>query len=270
MQKNILIFLVGGLLFLLFTNYESDQQEKQEKLKKAKQELQKALAEEEAVLELYSNPAMRLVRDGTIQGYEKTTIAKAFNASFDKPKWELVKGKKGETLVQFTGKISKSMHDFLVNKVSENFSFEGLESDKIYEGSRRVIIDRLLKILGGEDNWRESDYVKNLNKKYGYSFKKNDSDNGYELVCENGKGNLQYFLELFDDCKALLWKIGEPVKVQWLVYPNGYKFELHAYETDAKGIAGKIFLDTHERVYSTIYYLGATDRFKELLIAVYN
>jgi len=51
------------------------------------------------------------VKNGTMPGYEKTTIGKAFEASFDDVKWEAFEGKKGERVVQFTGKISKDLHN---------------------------------------------------------------------------------------------------------------------------------------------------------------
>jgi len=52
-----------------------------------------------------------LVKNGTMNGFEKITIGKAFEASFDDPKWETFEGKKGERVVQFTGTISKDLHD---------------------------------------------------------------------------------------------------------------------------------------------------------------
>lgn len=59
-----------------------------------------------------------MVKNGTMSGFERTTIGKAFEASFNDPKWETFKGKKGERVVQFTGKISKDMHDTAMKGIS--------------------------------------------------------------------------------------------------------------------------------------------------------
>lgn len=260
MQKYILFFLTGVLLFFMYSDYEADRQEQLEKLKKAKQQLQKTFAELDASHELLSHPAMKLVMNGTIKGYEKTTIVKAFAASFDDFKWDKVEGKKGETLVQFTGKISKEMHDYLVKRLSRFFDFERIEPDKIDNYNRRYV-DVALSILGGGGNWRDSDYVKNLNQKYGYSFKKHDYDHGYDYISEKGIGNVQYYVEMFEDLKALLWKPGEMVKIQWLVYPNGWEFKLYDYETNAKGF-GDMDIRHH--------FSEKENVFHDLLEAIYN
>ncbi len=256
-QKNILFFLTGVLLIFMYSNYEAEKQEKLKKLKVIDQQHKKAMQEYEKTLEEFKkDPAVELVMKGTIKGYEKTTISKAFNASFDDFKWDKVEGKKGEILVQFTGKISQEMHDYLIAKISSFFDFEKIGLDTYGEYS--YYLNRALYALGGGGNWRESDYVKNLNKKYGCSFIEDFHTytgyrvDYYRLVSEDSEGARQYYVEMFEDLKALLWKVGETVKVQWLVYPNGYQFEFYACETNVKGFGVK------------------KDIYQELLEAIYN
>jgi len=63
------------------------------------------------------NSELDLVKDGTFNAYPNTTIGKAFEATFDEPKWEVGESKKGTKYVDFTGKVSK---DFF--KVLEGYS----------------------------------------------------------------------------------------------------------------------------------------------------
>jgi hypothetical protein len=46
-----------------------------------------------------------VVRNGTMPGYETTTIGKAFEATFQDPKWNSGQTAKGETVVQFDGML---------------------------------------------------------------------------------------------------------------------------------------------------------------------
>lgn len=51
-------------------------------------------------------------------GNYTTQYEKAFAAAFDNGVWTETKDKKGEKIVQFTGKISKGLHDYAVGKLS--------------------------------------------------------------------------------------------------------------------------------------------------------
>jgi len=112
-----------------------------------------------------SDVSISLVKEGTTKGYETTTIGKAFKASFDSPKWEAFEEKEGGIVVQFSGKISKDLHDSVASE-------------------RR----------------------------------KND-----------------------------LWKVGEPVKVQWIVTPDRKSFKLKYMESPAWG--GDTFEDLLKSIY---------------------
>ncbi len=54
-----------------------------------------------------SSKRVRVVKRGTIPGYDQTTIKKAFEAVFDNPKWTEEVTSNGTVFVEFTGNISK-------------------------------------------------------------------------------------------------------------------------------------------------------------------
>jgi hypothetical protein len=66
------------------------------------------------------NSDINSIKNETMNGYETTTIGKAFDASFDETKWEAFESKKGEKVVQFTGKISET-NEQIMNAVFNDF-----------------------------------------------------------------------------------------------------------------------------------------------------
>ncbi len=57
-----------------------------------------------------------LVKNSTMPGYNTTTIGKVFDASFDSPHWSSFESKKGERIVEFTGKISEDLHNEYIGR----------------------------------------------------------------------------------------------------------------------------------------------------------
>lgn len=58
-----------------------------------------------------------VVKGGSMEGYPTTTVGAAFGASFNTPKWQAFKGDKGERVVEFSGKISQTLHDSYVKNI---------------------------------------------------------------------------------------------------------------------------------------------------------
>ncbi|MCJ2164690.1 MULTISPECIES: hypothetical protein [unclassified Pseudodesulfovibrio] len=69
-----------------------------------------------------------LVKDGTMNGYPTTTIGPAFDASFDGPKWEAFETDKKVRVVEFSGRISQTLHDNYVSNIL-NSAYLGITPD---------------------------------------------------------------------------------------------------------------------------------------------
>jgi hypothetical protein len=128
------------------------------------------------------------VKNGTIPGYEKTTIGKAFEASFDDSKWKAFEGKKGERVVQFTGKISKNLHDTALEKANKANKDLGGILQLLSLGQMLPGKEKLFQSLNKEDD--------NLRKEY------------------------------VDEVINEFWKPGTIVEVQWIIKPDGNSFDL--------------------------------------------
>jgi hypothetical protein len=53
-----------------------------------------------------SDSAIDTVKEGMLAGYDSTTVGKAFEGTFQRPKWTAFETPKGQTIVQFDGTIS--------------------------------------------------------------------------------------------------------------------------------------------------------------------
>lgn len=173
------------------------------------------------LLAAYGNSDVSLVKDGTMNGYETTTIGKAFEASFDDTKWEGFEGKKGERVVQFTGKISKDLHNSVTDEVRQQL--KGLE---YFEASqfKLSLFRAAVKKFGGD----ESNYFQKLNKKYGCELKRvyYTGGIGWSPECKKEETKFQYIDEVIDALLDESWKAGEAVEVRWIVTPDGRRFNL--------------------------------------------
>lgn len=143
-----------------------------------------------------SKPDIPLVKEGTMPGYETTTIGKAFESSFDNPKWESFKGKKGERVVQFTGNISKNLHDSVIGEISQNIP----DSSKM--SGFYMYLDRL------------------------YGVKSQSLQNLFTKCPDLGEPLTPQCKEAIDYVLNELWKVGTPVEAQWIITPDGKSFNL--------------------------------------------
>lgn len=145
-----------------------------------------------------------IVKKGTMHGYATTTVGAAFDASFDDPTWKAFEGEKGKRIVEFSGKISKTLHEDFVK--------------------------RFLRELGDTPSELLCDYAKNL-----------VSEAEYQRLYESlaGEGNRPQG-EVCKDvflaaCDARLWTVGTPVTFQWLISPNGKDFNLAYVQQEGWG-----------------------------------
>lgn len=159
-----------------------------------------------------------LVKDGTMNGYESTTIGKAFDASFDSPKWEAFETDKGQRVVEFTGKISKTMHD---NWISLYMSeYDALIQQGNMLAARINYLD-VGRVIAGSEKFDQ------LIKHY--------ADQGYDSP-ERAALN-----DAIDGWHV--WQTGTPAKFQWVINADGKSFQLTHWESSAwKMPAGSINL----------------------------
>ncbi|MFH1984737.1 MAG: hypothetical protein ABIL58_23095 [Pseudomonadota bacterium] len=68
-----------------------------------------------------------------MMGYT-TTIGKAFEAAFDEPSWKTLSGGPGQRTVEFTGKISRNLHEAFVAHMVVTYSEEDIFTAAIASG----------------------------------------------------------------------------------------------------------------------------------------
>ena len=100
------------------------------------------------------------VKNGTLFGYEQTTIGRAFDSFFDKPHWEAFETKNGIKVVEFTGQLPQDYHDSIFGQVITTYPKGGhfkmqfmLKSDdiQIVYGEVHTIIPSSILDYDGED-----------------------------------------------------------------------------------------------------------------------
>jgi len=156
------------------------------------------------------------VKNGTMEGYSQTTIGKAFKASFNRGKWRQFEGDKGENIVEFTGKISKSLHADYANWVLAN----PLGQIPILQHGR-------LRMKYEKVEGLNSELLNKLNQKYGCAFSFGS------VRCESSESQDQYNREVAEYDVQRTWLPGTPVTFQWVVHPDGESFSLENVQSDA-------------------------------------
>ena len=152
------------------------------------------------------NSDVNFVKNGTMNGYETTTISKAFDASFDETKWEVFESKKGEKVVQFAGKISEDLHKSASRIIAADLEI-GTKDETVQLGSYLVVC----RLIGYE---RVGEIAK-------------------QLGIETDETNEQIMSAVFNDFLTNFWKQGTPVTVQWIITPDGKGFNLSHMSSNA-------------------------------------
>ncbi len=148
-----------------------------------------------------------LIKDGTMNGYETTTIGKAFDASFDEPKWEAFETDKGQRVVQFTGKVSTALQQSWI---------------------KYLMAEELrLRSSGHLNAAIQIRYAFTQNTPYEQlqAWEKEFEQAGHK---DPSSATLERALHEQDQ-----WQVGTPVIVQWFISTDGTNFQLGAWESDA-------------------------------------
>jgi len=202
------------------------------------------------------------VKNGTMQGYETTTVGKAFDSSFDNPNWETFEGNKGEIVIQFSGNISEDLHIWVTEKARNDLKLK-LSLGEYMFGMFQVALEE----FGGPT----SQFIQDLNKKYGCKLKNNmahvsglsgsfpkclrkekhraaQPQERSEIQKDIETRTISYVNEAINALFNEAWKPGEPVTVQWIVHTNEETFEL--YNMDSVAWEGIDYKDIVEAIYN--------------------
>lgn len=152
------------------------------------------------------NSDINSIKNETMNGYETTTIGKAFDASFDETEWEAFESKKGEKVVQFTGKISEDLHKSASRIIAADLGI-GIKDETAQLRSYLVVCG----LIGYE---RAAEIAK-------------------QLGFEPDETNEQIMNAVFNDFLTNFWKQGTPVTVQWIITPDGKGFNLSHMSSNA-------------------------------------
>lgn len=137
-----------------------------------------------------------IVKEGTMDAYQTTTVGAAFDASFDNPKWAEFEGKKGERVVEFTGEISKSVLLNLIGPYTVN--------PNIQHSYAKAVLS-------------EPEYQQN-----------------YEGASGEGTTPVKELYKILFDtaCDKIA---GTQAAFQWIVTPDGKRFSLSYIDNDVWG-----------------------------------
>ena len=152
------------------------------------------------------NSDINSIKNETMNGYETTTIGKAFDASFDETKWEAFESKKGEKVVQFAGKISEDLHKSASRIIAADLGM-GTKDETAQLRSYLVVC----RLIGYE---RAGEIAK-------------------QLGFEPDETNEQIMNAVFNDFLTNFWKQGTLVTVQWIITPDGKSFNLSHMSSNA-------------------------------------
>ena len=152
------------------------------------------------------NSDLNFVKNGTMNGYETTTVGKAFDASFDEIKWEAFESKKGEKVVQFAGRISEALHKSASKIIAADLAI-GVNDTNVQLQSYLVVC----RLIGYE---RATEIAK-------------------QLGFEPDETNEEIINAVFNDFLINFWKQETPVTVQWIITPDGKGFNLSNMSSNA-------------------------------------
>jgi len=191
--------------------------------------------------------SVSVVKDGTIAGYEGTTVGQAFEGTFTSPKWESTTSGKGYTTVCFTGVISQQTHSAFISKYIRSYDFVNNAmmsggADLARKVDRKIIfMQRALQQCYGEDVlkekilplldfWREARTEEERNARY-----------------------KAYLSEILDSYFVMLsteyWPTGEPVQFCWTLSKDKKNFEIESFSSPSWAK----FRMTYNQVLQTIY-----------------
>ena len=162
-----------------------------------------------------------LVKNGYFSGYQRTTIGKAFDASFDSPKWAMETSPKGSEYVVFTGKIKADMHNARKKVITSAFYQYHLSHwtdrmawylvDKSVIEHWDILVDELRRKEKELDPLVYSDITK------------------YHQMDKALLSEYQKRADLEGIIDKYVWAKGDTVTFKWLVHPDGKSFRLEVF-----------------------------------------
>lgn len=182
-----------------------------------------------------SSNKVNLVKNGTMPGHEQTTIGKAFEASFNSPKWEYFEDNKGKKVVQFSGIISNKLH---ADAISEIVAMRQKNPDD-WQMLIRLFNIAFENLMGSSykqfSDASDNPYIKTLNQEFNCSGISWPGGNYAYPSCEDSKVSDKYANKVIDDFLNRSWAVGDPVTFQWVINVDGKTFQLQALESKSWG-----------------------------------
>lgn len=168
-----------------------------------------------------TNSDVALVKESVMSAYNKSTVGKVFEASFDEAQWEAVTTKKGERVVKFTGKISQDLHDAVIADLEQK-----TQALKVYQQEELKIqyIQHLVKKQGAE-----SALFQQLNAEYGCVLRESSLAGGviwWTPTCQDNANWGQYLEAAKQAFLAQAWQVGDTVEVEWTISEDGKQFDV--------------------------------------------
>lgn len=181
-----------------------------------------------------------VVRDGYMTGYPNTSIGKALAASFDDSNWRSFASDKGASVVEFTGKISASLHANAIEQLMRPIWNTAADSDLAvrYGGYERILPYYETALL----------HLKANNRIQPILDKNECQQPGKQQNCDLVVSNFKLMRDAVEAWVAeAYWPVGEAVSIQWTINPDGRSFSLANMNSNAW--KGKPFSDIFAVLY---------------------
>lgn len=173
--------------------------------------------------------SLDVVRNGTMPGFESTTVGKAFNGSFDNCQWETTETSKGKNIVIFRGNISKKLHDAVVRDVLGRLEKSDNSPNKIQSritlftvSMEQIIGKKPLMFASGNG----TPFFDKLNTELGCTGIAWEGGNYPMPQCPSPDSTNAYIDRSIQEGMRLVWVEGAPVEATWAVSVDKKSFKL--------------------------------------------
>lgn len=167
----------------------------------------------------YLSSETNLVKNGTMNGRQSTTIEKAFEGSFDKPEWAFFETEKGKKIVEFKGVISKRTHEIVAKDLSTLMNNNDMAQYTFFNNILINFSDEETKDINSLP------FIAALNFELPGCMI-NDNAGILGIDCPDKATSKEYLDRLIDQGLMETWQIGAPVLVQWTINNDAETFEL--------------------------------------------
>ncbi len=174
-----------------------------------------------------SDSNIELVKDGSFENFDGTTIENAFEDSFNDAKWESKTSKKGISTVHFTGAITQQTHD--VASYEHLKDYKDIDASYDPNTSHRNLMffaEKTIKKFGKDEVYDKKIRPYRLNV-IGSSLNPSDKK---EAIRQYNAIVLDHYFEVI---KNKYWPVGSQVEFVWSISNDKKRFELSSFSNDS-------------------------------------